>query len=101
MQRSGFNVVVGSFEKNGTMFHAAITAPSVKDNKIIIPYEYKVLLSHPTKKTISFNIKLDETGRWLPNKRDLIDPWVADYIGNIIECKILGKPNSFPFGPHT
>ncbi len=99
MQRSEFNVVVGSFEKNGTIYHAAITAPIQKSKEYDTVSEYKVLLSHPYKKTIAFNIKLDQ-GTWMPNKKNLVDPWVADYIGNIIECKILGVENHFPFGEH-
>ena len=101
MQRSGFNVVVGTFEKNGTVYHAAITAPVNYDGSPGADNDYRVLFSHPNKKTVSFTIKLDDHGRWVPDKRQLIDPWVADYIGNIIECKILGTENSFPFGSHT
>jgi hypothetical protein len=101
MQKSGFNVVVGTFQKNGIVYHAAITAPTNYDGAIGSGNDYRVLLSHPSKKTISFNLKIDETGRWIPDKRQIIDPWVADYIGKIIECKILGTQNFFPFGTHN
>ena len=59
-----------------------------EDSKV---QEYKVLLSRPQKKTVSFKIKFDEHGRWLPDKRRLIDPWLADQIGGIIENKIINK----------
>lgn len=89
MHKAGFNVVVGSFEKNGIVYHAAITTP-LKSTKVNPCHEYKVLFSHPLKKTVSFNIKLHDDGRWIPDQRHLIDPWIADNIGSIIESKILG-----------
>lgn len=91
MDRAGFDVIVSSFEKHGTIYHAAITTPTKnkkEDSKI---QEYKVLLSRPQSKTVSFKIKFDEQGRWIPDKRRLIDPWIADQIGGIIESKILNK----------
>jgi hypothetical protein len=91
MQRAGFNVVVGSFQKNSTVYHVAITVPSTVEEKKETNHEYKILFSHPLKKTVSFKIKLDEDGQWIPDKRNLIDPWIANNIGNIIECKILGS----------
>lgn len=91
MQRAGFNVVVGSFQKNSTVYHVAITVPSTGKEKTEIIYEYKVLFSDPLKKTVSFKIKLEADGQWIPDKRNLIDPWIANNIGYIIECKILGS----------
>lgn len=91
MERAGFNVVVGSFEKNGTIYHAAITAPVKSCNESVLVHEFKVLFSHPQKKTVSFNIKLDANGQWIPDNRELIDPWIANNIGTIIEFKILRK----------
>lgn len=91
MDRAGFDVIVSSFEKHGTVYHAAITTPtkSKKDDSKIL--EYKVLLSKPHGKTVSFKIKFDEHARWIPDKRKLVDPWIADQIGEIIENKIIKK----------
>ncbi len=91
MDRAGFDVIVSSFEKHGTVYHAAITTPtkSKKDDNHI--QEYKVLLSRPKGKTVAFKIKFDEHGRWIPDKRKLVDPWIADQIGEIIENKIIKK----------
>lgn len=92
MDRAGFDVIVSSFEKHGTVYHAAITTPTKSkknDNSKI--QEYKVLLSRPQGKTVSFKIKFDDQCRWIPDKRKLIDPWIADQIGEIIEHKILNR----------
>ena len=91
MDRAGFDVIVSSFEKQGTVYHAAITTPTKNKKEDSKVQEYKVLLSRPQKKTVSFKIKFDEHGRWLPDKRRLIDPWLADQIGGIIENKIINK----------
>ena len=91
MNKAGFDVVVGSFEKNGTIYHAAINAPLRRSREKKQGCEYKVLLSQPEKKTISFVVKMDEYGRWIPNKKTLVDPWIADNIGVIIDTKIINK----------
>ena len=90
MQKAGFDVVVGSFEKQGIVYHAAITTPKNKGGYSRAE-EYKVLLSHPNKRTVSFKLKQDEQARWMPDKRRQVDPWIADEIGAIIESKILKK----------
>ncbi len=91
MDRAGFDVIVSSFEKHGTVYHAAITTPTKNKKDDCKIQEYKVLLSRPQSKTVSFKIKFDEQGRWIPDKRRLIDPWIADQIGEIIEHKIINK----------
>ncbi len=92
MDKAGFDVIVSSFEKHGTVYHAAITTPTTNSKKGDSNIqEYKVLLSRPQGKTVSFKIKFDGHGRWLPDKRKLIDPWIADQIGEIIENKIIKK----------
>lgn len=91
MNKAGFDVVVGSFKKNDTIYHAAINAPLRRNDTKKQSCEYKVLLSQPQKKTVSFKIKMDEEGRWIPDKKTLVDPWIADNIGSIIEKKIIDK----------
>ncbi len=88
MHKAGFEVIVGTFKKKGIIYHAAITVPlKVRKGKTTI--EYKVLLTLPGKKSISFNIKLDEHGRWIPDKRRQVDPWIANEVGLIIENKVI------------
>jgi|GEM_PF-2823769 len=89
MHSAGFNVIVGSFEKNGNTYYAIITCPLQNNKEKTGPITYKVLLSSPGKSTVSCTIKQDDSGCWIPDKRRAIDPWIADSIGCIIEEKIL------------
>ena len=90
MYKAGFDVIVGSFQKNGNIFHATISAPKRKFFKPSIQ-EFKVLLSRPDSQTISFKIRQDDQGRWIPDQRRLVDPWIADKVGDIIESKVIRK----------
>lgn len=90
MYKAGFDVIVGSFEKNGNILHATISAPKQKFFKTSVQ-EFKVLLSRPQSQTISFKIRQDDQGRWIPDQRRLVDPWIADKIGDIIQSKVIRK----------
>lgn len=91
MDNFGKDILVGSFEKNGLVYHVIIAKDTLEDPENLIGNGiFKGIFLHPLKKNICvFYISLDEQGRWIPDKKNSIDPWVADYIGEIIENNLV------------
>lgn len=75
------------------MYFVAITAPQTQESTT----RFRVIFVHPLKKSVSFFISYDPAmHRWIPSDKQLIDPWVADNVGYIIEEKIWNKPLNGP-----
>lgn len=89
MQTAGREIILGTFEKNNLLYFVVLAQEFDEDTNGLIPTGvYRGIFLHPRDKEISiFAISADDEGRWMPDKREKIDPWVADYIGSIIENK--------------
>ena len=78
-------ILVGAFEKNRLVYHVLITPEINEDQDIIHQSRYRGVFLHPLKRSIcQFHIEKDDEGRWIPDERKVIDPWIADNIGHII-----------------
>lgn len=90
MRDNESEILVGAFEKNGLVYHVLITL-DLNDNTGFMPSgRYKGVFLHPLKRNIcQFFIEMDDEGRWIPDKRKTIDPWVADNIGQIIQNNLV------------
>jgi len=78
-------ILVGAFEKNGLVYHVLITPDINEEQDIIQSDRYRGVFLHPLKRSIcQFHIEKDDEGRWIPDEREAIDPWIADNIGHII-----------------
>lgn len=92
MDNFGKEMIVGAFEKHGLVYHVIIAKDSLEDDpeNLIGSGKFKGIFLHPLKKNICvFYIHMDEDGRWIPDKRKSIDPWVADCVGQIIENNLV------------
>lgn len=91
MNRFGDEMLIGAFEKNGLVYHVLIARDTEDDPEKLIPTgRFKGIFLHPLRKNITvFYISMDDEGRWIPDKRRAIDPWVADYIGEMIENNLV------------
>lgn len=87
----GKDMLVGSFVKNGYVYHVILAKDSLNDDEnLIYNGMFKGIFLHPFKKNIcEFYISLDEEGRWIPDKTNFIEPWMADHIGEIIENHLV------------
>ena len=91
MHRFSEDMMVGAFEKNGLIYHVLIANDSEDDPENLIPEgKFKGIFLHPLEKNIHlFYICLNEDGHWIPDNRKIIDPWVADCIGELIENNLV------------
>lgn len=91
MKRFTDEMLIGSFEKNSLVYHVLISSDSEDDAENLIQTgRFKGIFLHPLKKNLCvFYISMDQDGRWIPDKRKSIDPWVADYIGEMIENNLV------------
>ena len=72
--------------QRSTHFDAILITPEInEDQDIIHQSRYRGVFLHPLKRSIcQFHIEKDDEGRWIPDERKVIDPWIADNIGHII-----------------
>ena len=91
MKQLGDSVLTSAFEKNGLIYRVMIALDSEEDpEQLIASGRFKGIFLHPLKKNVCvFYIGMDEDGRWIPDKRRSIDPWMADRIGEIIEKNLV------------
>lgn len=91
MRPFGDEMLIGAFKKNSLLYRVMIAIDSEDDPERLIPTgRFKGIFLHPLKKNVCvFYISMDEDGRWIPDKRRSIDPWVADRIGEIIEKNLV------------
>ena len=91
MKQLGDDVLTSAFEKNGLIYRVMIALDSEDDPEQLIPSgRFKGIFLHPLEKNVCvFYISMDEDGRWIPDKREIIDPWVADCIGEMIEKNLV------------
>lgn len=83
-------ILVGAFEKNGLVYHVLITPELNDEDPIMRRNRYRGVFLHPLKRNIcQFHIEKDEDGRWIPDERKAIDPWIADNIGHIIHNNLV------------
>lgn len=91
MDKFGREMLVGAFQKNGLVYHVVIAKDSLDDPENLIGTgRFKGIFLHPLKKKICvFYISMDADGKWIPDDRLTIDPWIADCIGEIIENNLV------------
>ena len=91
MKRLGNDVLTSAFERNGLVYRVMIAIDSDDDpERLVDTGRFKGIFLHPLEKKVClFYISMDEDGRWIPDKRRIIDPWVADRIGEIIEKNLV------------
>ena len=91
MDSFGKEMIIGAFEKHGLVYHVIIAKDSFDDPENLIGSgKFKGIFLHPLRKNICvFYIHMDEDGRWIPDKKKSIDPWIADCVGEIIENNLV------------